>query len=145
MSLRLLAALVLAAGVSGMAAPAHAEGAPDGFRICNHSSYEVMVAKAVNLTPGGSPADILSEGWWRVGSRSCLVLYPGPLQYRYYLVYAHVVNSTLEWGGNVGVCVSAQSFRIRHPLCGEGLNRRMFRQIDTGPSGQQGYTYDLTD
>lgn len=148
---RLLGRLLLAAAVAASAgAVASAQGVrttPEaaGFRICNHSSHEVMVAKAVNLTPGGSPADVLSEGWWRVGSRSCLVLYPGPLKYRYYLVYAHVVNSELEWAGNIGVCVRTEAFRIRSGLCGEGYNRRMFRQIDTGTASRSSHTYDLTD
>jgi uncharacterized membrane protein len=145
MSTRFLAILMLAVGMSGSAAPSARAEAPEGFRICNRSSHEVMVAKAVNLTPGGSPADILSEGWWRVGSRTCLVLYPGPLQYRYYLVYAHVVNSTLEWAGNISVCVSAQTFRIRNPICAAGFNRRMFRQVDTGTESRSSHTYDLTD
>ena len=131
----------LAAGPAALA-PAQEQ---EGFRICNHSSHEVMVAKAVNLTPGGGPADIESEGWWRVGSRTCLVLYPGPLRFRYYLVYAHVVNSDLEWAGTIGVCVRAETFRLRGGVCGAGPDRRMFRQIDTGTASRASHTYDLTD
>jgi uncharacterized membrane protein len=141
--------LLIAALAAGPAALASAQGvtAPEteGFRICNHSSHEVMVAKAVNLTPGGSPADIEAEGWWRVGSRTCLVLYPGPLRFRYYLVYAHVVNSDLEWAGTVGICVRAESFKLRGGICREGPDRRMFRQIDTGTASPSLHTYDLTD
>jgi uncharacterized membrane protein len=114
-----------------------------GFRLCNHSRHVVLVAKAINLAAGGG-TDILSEGWWRVGSGTCLTLYPGPLRYRCYLVYAEVVGPNLSWSGDVGVCVSQQPFRIRSGLCGEGYNRRMFRQIDTG-GNPIGYTYDLTD
>lgn len=71
-----------------------------------------------------------------------MMLWSGPIKYRYYLVYAQARASGREWAGDNWVCVSSKPFTIREPLCREGYNRRRFEEVDTGDEERQ-FTYNL--
>lgn len=135
----------------GVAATAQAQvrNAPErtayGFRACNKSSGRIEVAKALNVKPNASaPDDIISEGWYKLNPGECVTLYPGRLEYRYYMVFAQEINGSRIWGGNIPICVSHERFRIRTQQCGSSYNRRMFKEVDTGDE-REGWTHNFTN
>ena len=109
------------------------EPAQLGFRVCNQTSNEIDVAKALNTgTSDGRGPIIISEGWYKLAGGSCLFLWPGRLEYQYYLVYAQNRVTHREWAGNIPVCVGRDAFSIRSDTCGEQYHRRMFIDVNTG-------------
>ena len=107
------------------------EPAPGGFRVCNKTSGEIEVAKAVNTTEGGGTPFFVSEGWYKFAPGECATLWSGKLKYRYYLLYAQNKQAGREWKGNISVCVSSQPFTIQHGRCEQGNYHRQFFQVDT--------------
>ncbi len=104
-----------------------------GFRVCNQTVYEIDVAKALNTgATDGRGQVIVSEGWYRLAAGTCLFLWPGRLQYQYYLVYAQNPTTHREWAGTIPVCVGRDAFTIRSDTCGEQYYRRMFIEVNTG-------------
>jgi uncharacterized membrane protein len=103
-----------------------------GFRVCNQTGSEIEVAKALNLSEQGKPQDIVSEGWYKLAASQCATLWPGKLKYRYYLLYAQNKAGGKEWKRDIPICVSRDSFSIRHGRCEANKYHRMFFQVDTG-------------
>ena len=139
-----VAALAMA-GTAGAQERTTPEPAWEGFRVCNRSMHDnVEVAKALNTSEktADGRAILVSEGWWKLKRGECMVLWRGPLKYRYYLVYAQAGKN--EWAGEHWVCVSREPFTIRQPLCGPDYYRRKFQEVDTGDE-QQRFTYNLND
>lgn len=137
MAIRALVLLVSA--LTGMAASnaVAQQRAPEparlGFRVCNQTGSEIEVAKALNSgATDGRNRIIISEGWYKLAGGTCLFLWSGKLEYRYYLVYAQNKASGREWAGKIPICVSRQAFTIRSDTCGSENYRRMFLQVDTG-------------
>jgi uncharacterized membrane protein len=109
------------------------EPARQGFRVCNQTTSEIEVAKALNTgATDGKNRHFVSEGWYKLAGGACLFLWPGKLEYQYYLVYAQNKTTHREWAGNVPICVSREAFTIRSDTCGDQLYRRMFIQVNTG-------------
>jgi uncharacterized membrane protein len=139
MAIRTLA-LLLSAFTGTIAASGNAtaqqrarEPAQLGFRVCNQTVYEIDVAKALNTgATDGRGQVIVSEGWYRLAAGTCLFLWPGRLQYQYYLVYAQNPTTHREWAGTIPVCVGRDAFTIRSDTCGEQYYRRMFIDVNTG-------------
>ena len=104
-----------------------------GFQVCNRTANEIAVAKAVNTgaTDRGQPI-LISEGWYNLPPGACTMLWPAPLNYLSYLVYAQDKRSGREWGGTVPLCISPQAFTIRSDTCGQGYERRPFTQVNMG-------------
>lgn len=133
-------ALLLSAFAGTIAASGNAtaqlrarEPAQLGFRVCNQTVYEIDVAKALNTgATDGRGQVIVSEGWYRLAAGTCLFLWPGRLQYQYYLVYAQNPTTHREWAGTIPVCVGRDAFTIRSDTCGEQYYRRMFIDVNTG-------------
>lgn len=130
MALRTLALLLPAlAGMVAVADNAAAqqrmrESAQLGFRACNQTANEIDVAKALNIgATDGRGQIIVSEGWYKLASGTCLFLWHGRLEHQYYLVYAQNRVTNREWAGNIPVCVSRDAFTIRSDACGEQYNR----------------------
>jgi len=69
------------------------------------------------------------------------VLWPGKLQYRYYLVYAQNKQSGREWKGDIPVCVGREAFTLKSTVCRSDQYQRLFQQVDTGNS--ENWTYNL--
>jgi uncharacterized membrane protein len=109
------------------------EPAQLGFRVCNQTASEIDVAKALNTGAADARSQIIvSEGWYRLAAGMCLFLWPGRLEYQYYLVYAQNTVTNREWAGKIPVCVSRDAFTIRSDTCGEQYDRRMFIDVNTG-------------
>ncbi len=131
----LLSALagVVAATDNATAQQRTREPAQLGFRVCNQTANEIDVAKALNAgATDGRGQIIVSEGWYKLASGMCLLLWPGRLEYQYYLVYAQNRVTNREWAGKVPVCVGRDAFTIRSDTCGEQYYRRMFIDVNTG-------------
>jgi uncharacterized membrane protein len=104
-----------------------------GLRVCNRSGATVDVAKALftGATDGKSRI-IISEGWWKVRNGTCVFLWEGPLQSRYYLLYGNSPSTGREWKGKIPICVHRDAFTIRSDVCGAQFERRFFFELDTG-------------
>ena len=88
-----------------LAAPAQA-----GFKVCNRTPHEAKVALGRFDGTGW-----LSEGWWKVQPKGCAVLLTGPLNSRYYYLYA-TDDASGGWDGKNGFCVAeSDTFQIRRP------------------------------
>ena len=104
-----------------------------GFRVCNRTPASVDVAKALYTgATDGKNRIIISEGWWKVRPGACLFLWEGPLQSRYYLLYASSPETGREWKGKIPICVEKGAFTIRADVCGPQFERRLFFELDTG-------------
>jgi uncharacterized membrane protein len=123
---------------------AGASQAQTGFRLCNLTSFDVEVAKALNSGARDNTGRvIISEGWYQFAKGECAMLWTGKLQYRYYLLYAQAKSAGREWKGDIPICVSRQPFTIKSDTCGAENYRRMFFQVDTGDN--ESFTQNLRD
>lgn len=139
--LRKLAIVCGAIGAMAISGGAQAQG----FRLCNLSSVDIEVAKALNTgnkNPQGGHI-IISEGWYKFTKGECAVLWSGKLQYRYYLLFGQNKQVNKDWKGDIPICVSSQPFKIESDLCAPDKNRRMFFQVDTGEN--ESWTQNLRD
>jgi uncharacterized membrane protein len=141
----MLRKLAIVFGVIGAMTISGGAQAQNGFRLCNLSSTNIEVAKALNTgnkDPQGNHI-IISEGWYQFAKGECAVLWSGKLQYRYYLLYGQAKEVNKEWKGDIPICVSRQPFTITSGLCPPDKYRRMFFQVDTGDN--DGWTQNLRD
>ncbi len=130
-------------------APAEEQAATQttsAFQVCNLTNSTVGVA--IGYRDGD---EMVTEGWWTLppggDEQSCVTpdALAGPLQDRYYYVYA--VDYTLggEWAGNTFMCTSDQAFTIRgvEDCVARGYDRTGFVEVDTG--GRSVHIVQLTD
>jgi uncharacterized membrane protein len=118
-TLFLLATLAASAATPALAA----------FNICNRTGQAARVAlgrfDGTNWT---------SQGWWKVAPRSCERLLTGPLQGRFYYLYASD-GAGGTWEGKTHFCVSPGE---RFQALGRGgcarrrFDTRGFFEVDTG-------------
>lgn len=116
---------VLAASFLGVR-PAEA-----AFNVCNKSGLAVRVA--IGRFDG---VNWVSQGWWTVRPGTCAGLLTGPLDARYYYLYASDGGAG-TWEGKTHFCVSPNAkflARGRGSCDKRGLDRRGFFQVDTGKS-----------
>ena len=121
---RAMLALLFTAVAIVAAAPAEA-----AFNVCNKSDASTRVALArfdgVNWT---------SQGWWTVTAKTCARLLNGPLQARYYYLYA-ADGAAGTWEGKTHFCIApGAKFLIpgRNDCAKRGFDRRGFFEVDTG-------------
>lgn len=117
------------------ALPARAE-----FAVCNKTSHETKAA--LGYFDGSAWA---SEGWWSIPPKSCRTLLEGPLDARYYYLYA-TDGGTGSWDGKSSFCVSATGkflIKGRGDCARQGYDRKGFFEIDTGQA--RDYTQILSD
>jgi uncharacterized membrane protein len=95
-----LGALVLL-GLAGT--PARAD-----LKLCNNTASRVGVAIGYKDKDGWA-----SEGWWTVEPQKCLPMLKGPLNARYYYVYAVDYDKGGSWGGKSIMCIRDKIFTIR--------------------------------
>jgi uncharacterized membrane protein len=115
--------------------PAHA-----GFTVCNKTAHPARVA--LGRFDGSA---WISQGWWTIGAKACEALLPGPLDARFYYLYAADGGSG-SWSGARGFCVAQdEKFEIagRNDCAGRGFDRKGFFEVDTGQ--QPNYTQSLSD
>jgi uncharacterized membrane protein len=108
--------------------------------VCNKGSQTASVALGrFNGT------DWMSEGWWQVAARKCSEVVAGPLDARYYYLYASDgVSGT--WGGGTLFCTAPSlkfSIAGRGQCAQRGFDRRGFFRIDTGQAPN--WTQSLSD
>ena len=123
-----LAALVLFAGGQ---AGAQDERQPNGWQICNETSY---VLEAATGRPDGRA--ILVQGWTRLRPGECRVAVTSPLARGTHYLYARTSSAhrggQRQWGGDAQVCVDpGRQFNIENPpQCQTmGLEQRGFRRV----------------
>ncbi len=120
----LLAALSLGFASLAAASPAHA-----GLNVCNKASAPARAA--VGRFDG---TNWTSAGWWTIAPNSCAGLLTGPLDARYYYLYA-TDGAAGTWEGGTHFCVAPDTkFTIpgRANCNQRGFDRRGFFEIDTG-------------
>jgi uncharacterized membrane protein len=115
--------------------------AQDGFRICNLSGKPVEVAKATYSAKRAANEAFVAEGWYQFEPGQCQVLWPGKLQYRYYLLYAQNKQSGRDWQGDIPVCVNREAFTLKSAVCRSDQYQRLFFQVDTKDS--ENWTHNL--
>jgi uncharacterized membrane protein len=100
-----------------------------GFKLCNKSGQQVRAA--IGRFDG---TNWTSEGWWTIAPKACSDLISGPLQGRFYYVYASD-GAAGTWEGKTHFCVAPdQRFRSvgRAGCAKRGFDRRGFFEVDTG-------------
>ena len=92
----------------------------------------------------------MTEGWWNTLPGACDILIAGPLQAKFYYIYAIDGDRNGEWGGRFPMCTQDKMFTIEgNDDCEKrGFHKSGFREIDTGelptwmvqldPSGRTG-------
>jgi uncharacterized membrane protein len=99
------------------------------FNVCNRTGQPAKVA--IGRFDGTSWT---SQGWWTVKPKACERLLTGPLQGRYYYLYASD-GAGGTWEGKTHFCVSPDK---RFQAVGRGscakrrLDTRGFFEVDTG-------------
>ncbi len=141
----MLRKLAIVCGAIGAMAISGGAQAQVGFKLCNTSSIDIEVAKALNTGEKNAAGEriIISEGWYKFPKGECAMLWGGKLKYRYYLLFGQNKAVNKAWSGNIPICVSSQPFEITSDLCPPDKNRRMFFQVDTGEG--ESFTYNMRD
>lgn len=99
------------------------------FNVCNKTG--VAVRTAIGRFDGTNWS---SEGWWTIQPKSCAPLLNGPLQGRFYYLYASD-GAAGTWEGKTKFCVAPEKrFRSvgRGDCTRRGFDRRGFFEVDTG-------------
>jgi uncharacterized membrane protein len=119
----LLTGLVLALTAGG------ATSAFATFNICNKSNLAVHAAlgrfDGTNWT---------SQGWWTIQPKKCAEILTGPLDARYYYLYA-TDGGAGTWEGHTHFCVTPSAKFLapgRADCARRGFDRRGFFEVDTG-------------
>jgi len=110
------------------------------FTVCNKTAHPARVA--LGRFDGSA---WVSQGWWTIAAKACESLLPGPLDARFYYLYATDGGSG-SWGGARGFCVEpGGQFEIagRSNCAARGWDRRGFFEVDTGQATT--YTQSLSD
>jgi uncharacterized membrane protein len=109
---------------------ASAPAAMADLKLCNRTDSKVGVALGYKDIQQGWT----SEGWWNVAPSNCVKLKEGPLNARYYYVYAVDYDKGGAWGGASNMCTQNKLFTIRGlDSCQErGFDRKGFFEVDTG-------------
>lgn len=120
----ILAVILGLASLALVARPALA-----AFNVCNKSNLSVRAA--IGRFDGTSWT---SEGWWTIAPSACAALLSGPLQGRYYYLYASD-GAAGTWEGKTHFCVAPDKrFRSvgRVDCAKRGFDQRGFFEVDTG-------------
>ena len=120
--------LFFAVAVGLLALPCLAAPALAGFSVCNKTGQAVRAA--IGRFDG---TNWTSEGWWSVKAGACATLLTGPLQGRFYYLYA-TDGAAGIWDGKTRFCVAPEKrFKSVGRDCAKnGFDRRGFFQVDTG-------------
>jgi uncharacterized membrane protein len=127
----LLAPFMIAAGTGGAQAD---------FRVCNATQNLVGVSIGYRAQAGW-----ITEGWWHIEGSTCKTLIEGPLQSRYYYLYAEDAERGGRWDGPINMCVAEREFKISGvaDCFARGFQRAGFQEYDTGE--QSSWMVQLTD
>jgi uncharacterized membrane protein len=123
---RMLLLAFLTALAAVPAAPAFAN-----FNVCNKSELATRVA--LGRFDG---TRWTSQGWWTIAPKSCARLLNGPLQARYYYLYA-ADGFGGSWEGRTRFCTTPGTKFLapgRNDCTSRGFDQRGFFEVDTGKS-----------
>jgi uncharacterized membrane protein len=128
-------ALLSVAALAGFTRPARAD-----LRLCNKTESKISVAIGYK-----SKESWVTEGWWTVDASSCDTIVDGPLDSRYYYVYAVDTTNGGEWGGQAFMCTREKEFTIPgiDDCVARGFERTGFFEVDTGE--QRNWIVQLTE
>jgi len=121
----------LLAFLTALAAVQAAPPALAAFNVCNKSDLATRVA--LGRFDG---THWTSQGWWTVTPKTCARLLTGPLQARYYYLYA-TDGAGGSWEGKTHFCTAPGTKFLapgRNDCGGRGYDRRGFFEVDTGKS-----------
>ena len=109
------------------------------LRLCNQTANRIGVAIGYK-----DQQTWTTEGWWNVAGNACETILAGPLQSRFYYVYAVDYDQGGEWGGRAVMCTRDKMFTIQgiEDCVARGFSRTGFFEIDTGE--QKNWTIQLT-
>lgn len=110
------------------------------MRLCNKTGSRVGVAIGYKDRDQWT-----TEGWWNVGSNACETIVSGPLESRFYYVYAVDYDQGGEWGGSAMMCTRDKMFTIQgiEDCVARGFDQTGFFEVDTGE--QRSWTVQLTE
>ncbi|MCI5074668.1 DUF1036 domain-containing protein [Oricola sp.] len=110
------------------------------FRVCNATQDLVGVAIGYRARAGW-----ITEGWWAVEGSTCKTLIEGPLESRYYYLYAEDGVRGGRWDGPVSMCIAELQFKITgvNDCYARGFQKAGFREYDTG--NQTNWMVQLVD
>ncbi len=100
------------------------------FQVCNDSTKvaHVSVGYYNNET-------YLTRGWWEIPSSGCLVIYPGPLKWPVYYVYAispeDEYGNFEVWSGDFALCIHRPN---PFEITGRAGCDTLFFEIEAGES-----------
>ena len=131
-------ALVALAAVASLAALAFAgnalaqqqERAPNGWQICNETTY---VLEAATARPDGRSIQV--QGWTRLRPGECRVAVGAPLARGTHYLYARTSSAhrggRQQWTGDAVLCVDpSRQFQIENPpRCTDSYEGRRFRRV----------------
>lgn len=134
--IRLFAMLFVLAGSALVAAPP----ARADFRVCNATPDLVGVAIGYRARAGW-----ITEGWWAIEGSTCKTLIEGPLESRYYYLYAEDGVRGGRWDGPISMCIAELQFKITgvNDCYARGFQKAGFREYDTG--NQTNWMVQLVD
>ena len=118
-----------------------------GLNVCNKSQTDAQFAVGYYANEQDSSGQNLyrSSGWYTVNAGTCNRIVKQALRYRFYYVHAMGKTENVAWtpasGTGIYLCVARDAFEFKEPTCGDGMNRRLFRILDTGESRY--FTYNL--
>ncbi|QKV20397.1 DUF1036 domain-containing protein [Oricola thermophila] len=110
------------------------------FRVCNATDDLVGVAIGYRARAGW-----ITEGWWAIESSTCKTLIEGPLESRYYYLYAEDGVRGGRWDGPISMCIAELQFKITgvNDCYARGFQKAGFREYDTG--NQTNWMIQLVD
>ncbi|WP_421857266.1 DUF1036 domain-containing protein [Oricola sp.] len=132
--------LLLALGAVVGTFLAGASQARADFRVCNATQELVGVAIGYRARAGW-----ITEGWWAIEGSSCKTLIEGPLESRYYYLYAEDGVRGGRWDGPISMCIAELQFKITgvNDCYARGFQKAGFREYDTG--NQSNWMVQLID
>lgn len=133
---RVFGVLLVSFGANALAAtPTRAD-----FRVCNATQDLVGVSIGYRARAGW-----ITEGWWAIEASTCKTLIEGPLESRYYYLYAEDGVRGGRWDGSVSMCIAELQFKITgvNDCYARGFQKAGFREYDTG--NQTSWMVQLVD
>ncbi|MEX0628422.1 MAG: DUF1036 domain-containing protein [Cucumibacter sp.] len=133
--------IILVAVAAGLAVPClMTVPAAADMRVCNATQRTVSIALGFRSERGWE-----SEGWWVANPDECAVVYDGPLDARFYYLFAADDVNGGAWDGRVFMCTRDDSFTIFgvEDCLARGYERTGFFEVDT--ENRTDWTLQLTE
>ena len=107
----------------------NAKSALADLTVCNGTENALDVSVGYK-----SARDWTTQGWWNISAGGCAVVQNGPLQARYYYIYAADRMAEGAWGGPASMCTRAKRFVIEgaNDCAARGYDLTGFFEVDTG-------------